>query len=280
MKTLIRCRCCSSRNEKAANYSDFGRPRSGSRPLHLNITFNMSGKLWVKLVVNKEEREIRVNIGENGCVYDLLEAIVLSNSDLKVRDLICFAKQKAGNGEEEVIGVRQNIDDLEEDSIKVEIKALNVTNLTAKPSANCPEIRKSRCPQNDIEKLIEAGRAAGLDIKIVENDPNDPIHDTSCRGGLGKFNCERTAFNMHHALQFFHAHADELGLKYVSTEYSEEHPLDIAVVWQDLKLPDIAQSLNNIQECNASYIYYICLRLFDLFFMFGIYICPHYYISI
>jgi hypothetical protein len=127
--------------------------------------------------------------------------------------------------------------------------------------------------------LIEAGRAAGLDIKIVENDPNDPIHDTSCRGGLGKFNCERTAFNMHHALQFFHAHADELGLKYVSTEYSEEHPLDIAVVWQDLKLPDIAQSLNNIQECNASYIYYICLRLFDLFFMFGIYICPHYYID-
>jgi hypothetical protein len=84
---------------------------------------------------------------------------------------------------------------------------------------------------------------------------------------------------MHHALQFFHAHADELGLKYVSTEYSEEHPLDIAVVWQDLKLPDIAQSLNNIQECNASYIYYICLRLFDLFFMFGIYICPHYYID-
>ena len=49
-------------------------------------------------------------------------------------------------------------------------------------------IRKTGIPQNDIEVIRSAARKVGILIRQEDNDPTDPIHDTTTTGGISNFN--------------------------------------------------------------------------------------------
>ena len=209
--------------------------------------------IWVKLKSTHEVREVRLKVAQAGCVADIFEALVESNSDLKVRDLVCVAKKKGSNNEQE-IGPREDIETLDPDSINIVVKMLNFT-ATPQLTSRSTTVTQSgkRCPQNDISKLIEAAEKEDIKIRIEENDPSEPIHDNTSSGGIGKFNTQRTEFNLHHTDQFYLENASELGIKHVNHYHSEDHPLSIAVTWQELALLDIAHAVENIQNCNYNY---------------------------
>ena len=111
-----------------------------------------------------------------------------------------------------------------------------------------PDIRRTATlPQNDIQQVRIAAEEKGIILRQEDDDPNDPIHDTSTKGGVANYNSSRKALHSLITGQFYHVDAKDLRMK-IANKFSKQHPLNIDKIWQRIDLCDEGQAIANVQD--------------------------------
>jgi hypothetical protein len=161
------------------------------------------------------------------------------------RDILTFGTFTQNNVIVSVKTLLSELGDTRHHSIHVTCQDNSTTSKQLTPKST----PSSKGLQTDIRAIYEEAKRCGIKLLDVEDDLDNPIHDTS-NSRPARFGPERTGFNKHVQRQFFDSA--------INNKKTKQAPLDIRLTWGKYELKDIAQALSNVQFCKLNLIVFYC----------------------
>jgi hypothetical protein len=136
------------------------------------------------------------------------------------------------------VSARESLNSLPDQNASINIQMEDPLRRMSK--VNTTLLSPGKLAQSDVEKVIEECKVAGIEIKRVQDDASNPIHDARCNHVGKPFAPERVEFLKLHTKQFYDPDKQS---------YSTKRPLSLALTWGQYNVHDIGRAIKNIQHC-------------------------------